>query len=50
MREAAEYEFTMPDGSKRYEIVDLTSEQSAISQCWQFKRMHGATGFRPVKR
>lgn len=48
-REFVEYEFTLPDGSKRYEIVDLTGDNRLMPQLWAFKKLHGATGFRPVK-
>lgn len=44
MEKPVEYEFTLPDGSKRYEIV---AEQADI---FTFQRMHGATGATPVVR
>ena len=47
-RDSVEYEFDLPDGSVRHEIVDLTSEQSVMSQCQALARLHGATGFRPL--
>lgn len=37
-----EYEFTLPDGSKRYEIVIERSD------AFQFQRMHKATSFKPL--
>ena len=42
MTKPAEYEFTLPDGSKRYEIV------SERSDAFQFQKMHKATTFKPV--
>lgn len=37
-----EYEFTLPDGSKRYEFVCDTSD------AFRFQKMHQATAFKPV--
>lgn len=48
MREWAEYEFILPDGSCRYEMIDLTAR--ARPQVWGFKRMHGAVLVWPVDR
>lgn len=38
-----EYEFTMPDGSKVYEIV------YELSDVWAFTRAHKAVASKPVK-
>lgn len=39
-----EYEFTLLDGSKRYEFV------SEIGDAFRFQRMHKARSFKPVER
>ena len=39
-----EYVFTLPDGSKRYEIVFERRE------AFTFAKMHGAKSFAPVSR
>lgn len=39
-----EYEFTLPDGSKRYEIVEQASD------VFGFMRMHKAISAKPVDR
>lgn len=44
MDKPIEYEFVLPDGSKRYEIV---YEHADV---WAFKRMHQAVSARPVPR
>jgi hypothetical protein len=45
MRErSTEYEFTLPDGSKRYEIVYDRTDM------YVFIKMHKAISARPVKR
>jgi len=43
-----EYEFTLPDGSKRYEFVDPDAGYSVILQIETFKKMHGAIAVKPV--
>jgi hypothetical protein len=43
-----EYEFTLPDGSKRYEIVDPEATYSVLKQVEMFKQIHGAVTARPV--
>ena len=43
-----EYEFTLPDGSKRYEFVDPEAGYSVIRQIEMFKKMHGAIAAKPV--
>jgi hypothetical protein len=43
-----EYEFTLPDGSKRYEFVDPGSGYSVMTQIRMFKEMHGAIAAKPV--
>ncbi|MGU9981482.1 hypothetical protein ACJ4V0_15715 [Phreatobacter sp. HK31-P] len=43
MGKPVEYEFTLPDGSKRYEIV---CERSDV---WAFEKMHKAVSSRPLK-
>lgn len=53
MREATlkpvEYEFTLPDGSKRYEFVDPESGYSVMAQIRMFSDMHGAIRAAPVQ-
>jgi hypothetical protein len=49
MTKPTEYEFTRPDGSKRYEIVDPDAGYSVMQQIEMFKRMHGAIAAKPVK-
>lgn len=44
-----EYEFTLPDGSKRFEIIDLESDCSVMKQIEMFKKMHCAKSARPVR-
>jgi hypothetical protein len=39
-----EYEFTLPDGSKRHEFVCSTND------VWRFVRMHGAITAQPVDK
>lgn len=48
MRDYVEYEFVLPDGSCRYEIIDLTAP--AMPQMWAFKRMHRAVAAWPLAR
>jgi len=43
-----EYEFTLPDGSKRYELVDPDAGDSVIRQIEMFKKMHGAVAAKPA--
>lgn len=45
-----EYEFTLPDGSKRYEFVDPDSGYSVMTQIRMFSQMHGAVKAVPVKK
>jgi hypothetical protein len=45
---AIEYEFTLADGSKRHEFVDLDAGYSLIRQIEMFKKMHGAIAAKPV--
>lgn len=47
MRDFEEYEFVLPDGSRRYEIVDLT--QPVFQQVSAFKRLHGAVSGTPIR-
>lgn len=49
MRKPAEYEFVLPDGSKRYEFVDPDAGDSVLRQIELFRRMHGAVSAAPVK-
>ncbi|MER9375972.1 hypothetical protein [Mesorhizobium sp. M0491] len=42
MNKPTEYEFTLPDGSKRFEIVIERSD------AFTFQKMHKATAFKPV--
>ncbi len=49
MKEAVEYEFILPDGSKRYEFVDRYSEgYSEITQINMFMKMWKAVSARRV--
>lgn len=43
MEKPVEYEFTLPDGSKRYEIVYERREVLV------FQKMHGAVSAKPVE-
>ena len=45
---AIEYEFTLPDGSKQYEIVDPESGYSVMAQIRIFRELHGAIAAKPV--
>ena len=45
-----EYEFTLPDGSKRYEFVDPDNDMSVMQQINLGKKLHGAVAARPVQR
>jgi hypothetical protein len=45
-----EYEFVLPDGSTRYEIVDPDAGTSVIGQVNAFMRMHGAYIARPLRQ
>lgn len=47
--EFAEYQFDMPDGTFRYEIIDLSLDMSPLRQIEMFRRTHGATAARPVR-
>jgi hypothetical protein len=44
-----EYEFVLPDGSTRYEIVDPDAGMSAMGQVNAFMKMHGAYIARPLQ-
>lgn len=44
-----EYEFTLPDGSKRYEFVDPDCGYSVMAQIRMFSDMHGAIRAAPVE-
>jgi hypothetical protein len=44
-----EYEFTLPDGSKRYEFVDPESGYNVMAQIRMFSEIHGAVEARPVR-
>ncbi|MDP3074740.1 hypothetical protein [Bradyrhizobium sp.] len=44
-----EYEFTLPDGTKRYEFVDPDAGYSVMTQVGMFMAMHGAIIALPVK-
>jgi hypothetical protein len=48
MRDWVEYEFILPDGSSRYEIIDLNVP--ARPQMWAFIRMHKSVLAWPVER
>ena len=43
-----EYEFTLPDGSKRYEFVDPESGYSVMAQIRMFREMHSAIAAKPM--
>lgn len=47
MRDFEEYEFLLLDGSRRYEIVDLSMPVGA--QVFAFKREHGAVAHWPLR-
>jgi hypothetical protein len=47
---AMEYEFTLSDGSKRYEFVDPEADYSVITQVGLFMAMHKAVKAWPVKK
>jgi hypothetical protein len=49
MKKLREYEFTLPDGSKRHEFVDPDCGIPVLKQIEMFKKMHGAVSARPVK-
>lgn len=49
MTKPREYEFTLADGSKRYEFVDPDSDIPVLRQIEIFRRMHGAVSARPVQ-
>jgi len=44
---AVEYEFTLPDGSKRYEFVDPDNDMSVMHQIELGKKLHGAQPLQP---
>jgi hypothetical protein len=44
-----EYEFTLPDGSKRYEIIDPACGAPILKQIETFKNMHEAVSVRPAQ-
>jgi hypothetical protein len=44
-----EYEFILPDGSKRYEFVDPDNDMSVMQQINLCVRMHGAVSAHPVQ-
>lgn len=49
-RDFTEYEFDLPDGSKAYEIVDMTCNRpSPSAQVHAFMRLHDAKAARPLK-
>jgi len=48
MRDWAEYEFVLPDGSCRYDLIDLTVP--ARPQIWALRKMHGAVIVWPVEQ
>ena len=45
-----EYEFTLPDGSKRYEFVDPDNDMSVMQQINLGLKLHGAIAARPVQQ
>lgn len=44
-----EYEFVLPDGSKRYDFVDLDNDMSVMQQINLGMKLHGAVAARPVQ-
>jgi hypothetical protein len=44
-----EYEFVLPDGSKRYEFVDPDNDMSVMHQINLGMKLHGAIAARPVQ-
>lgn len=49
MKDFIEYEFVLPDGSKRYEIVDKNNDMSVMQQVNLGLKLHGAIAARPVQ-
>jgi hypothetical protein len=49
MRKTTEYEFTLPDGSKRYEFIDPDNDMSVMHQINLAMKLHGATRAHPVQ-
>ena len=47
MSDYAEFEFVLRDGSKRYEIMDLSIPIGG--QMFAFMRLHGAVSARPLE-
>ena len=43
-----EYEFTMPDGSKAYEIIDPDCGYSVMLQIEMFVKIYGAVSAYPI--
>ena len=48
-RDFIEYEFVLPDGSKRYEIVDTNNDMSVMQQINLGMKLHGAIAAHPVQ-
>jgi hypothetical protein len=48
MTKTIEYEFTLRDGSKRYEIIDPDAGTTVMRQVKMFSEMHGAVSATPV--
>ena len=44
-----EYEFVLPDGSKRYEFVDPDNDMSVMQQISLGLKLHGAVSAHPVQ-
>lgn len=44
-----EYEFTLPDGTKRYEFVDPDNDMSMMQQINLGLKLHGAVKAHPVQ-
>lgn len=44
-----EYEFVLPDGTKRYDFVDPDNDMSVMHQINLFLKLHGAVAAHPVQ-
>lgn len=44
-----EYEFVLPSGEKRYEIIDTDNDMSVMQQINLGMKLHGAVAAHPVQ-
>lgn len=49
VKDFIEYEFVLPDGTKRYELVDTSNDMSVMQQINLCMKMHGAVAAHPVQ-